>query len=181
MPITSSEIVQDDLQIDGRRYVRNMHTWSEGHTLTTAPRLVANVFDADAALLAEVPRLEVQEKEQELLRLEGLVIQGGDYVAARDSAILNTLDEVETFFAKRISNRLRTLSNFSIKRDVPVIIRFQSPLFESTPTRLAFLLGISNADANKLKSEVQALSIAVLGYSHDVPIYEDVPSLPRLP
>lgn len=174
MPIISSRIIQDDLQADLRRWVRNEHTFSEGIVRTPSPRLVANDFDADAALLIEVPQLEASEKSSEKTRLEALIINKHDYVETRDSAIFNTLDEMEEFFVKRVSNRLRELTNERIGLDVPVIILFKSPLFDSSAPRLASLLGVSNQLANSLKSQVQALTISVEGYSHAIPIYEDV-------
>lgn len=66
MPIIiSSEIVEDRIQIDGRRQIRERHTESDGLSHDVVYMAEADV-DVDAEMSARVPVLETQLTEAEL-------------------------------------------------------------------------------------------------------------------
>ena len=60
MPIVSSEIVADDAQADGRRYIREHHTDDAGVVHTFGPVLAPANTNAEAVMLARVPQIEAQ-------------------------------------------------------------------------------------------------------------------------
>lgn len=66
--IVSSEIVANDLQADGRRYITERHAFSDG-SIYDHYYLAAIDTDHNAAMLARVRQIEVQVAEAEGLQI----------------------------------------------------------------------------------------------------------------
>ncbi len=130
---------------------------------------------ADLAGLAaaKIPEIEAQEKDAELRRIYQSVIDGADYATERDAMLFNTVDELETFILKSTANLGRPMNNANIQSDVHKIIAFEV-VFQSSPARIGGLMGLSTGEANGFKGEVNALMIAVTGYTPTIPTFPEV-------
>lgn len=179
MAIISSVIEQQRLQRNGSTFVREAHTDHVGKQHKRAYRAPAG-SDINATMLARVPSLEADAKENELRQVYRHVIAGADWVTARDSLDWNTIDELETFVLKKVANRLRRndageLEPSILQNDIHEVIAFDT-LFQSSGPRINTLLGLGSvADANEFRARVQDLTLTVNNYDVEfLPIFEGV-------
>ena len=95
MTITSSEIVANDLQADGRRYIRERHTDDTGDT-HDAYYLAKVGTDHNAVMLARVAGIEAQIAETEAQQAENILLESAqakeeEYLRSRTDAERKTL------------------------------------------------------------------------------------------
>jgi len=172
MPITTSEILLDDLQGDGDRYLKYRWTFASGRHRTITARRPGG-WDAAAELADKIPVIDAEEKDIELREIETAIIDGADYTTTVNAAAENTLLEVETFLIKRMANLLPDLGNAAIQSDVHQLVAFNT-LFEKPNPELASMLGVSVGDANAFKSAFFGLFNGIQNYSHTVGPYPEV-------
>jgi len=172
MPITTSEILLDDLQGDGDRYLKYRWTFGSGRHRTTTVRRPGG-WDAAGELADKIPVIDAEEKEIELRQIEQTIIDGADYTTTVNAAAENTLLEVETFLIKRMANLLPDVSNESIQSDVHQLVAFDT-LFEKSASELGSMLGVPTGQANGFKSAFFGLFDGIDNYSHGVGPYPEV-------
>lgn len=91
MPIISSEIVANDLQADGRRYIRERHTDDTG-AVHGAYYLAGVGTDHNAVMLARVAGIEAQLAETAAYAVERILL---DSAQAKEEEYLRNVSDAE--------------------------------------------------------------------------------------
>ncbi len=159
MSVISSEIIEDSVQADGRRFVGFEFTF---HTAEKIIRrfMVEAAYDKNAGLSAMIPSIEVYKIEEEDAELIGQIEQST--LLALDVIPIHPETETESNRKRRI--RRKILRKIMKERDIKLARSVLYPIwywlkYESgyTAQQIANYLDISLAVLQKVNSRFQAI------------------------
>ena len=141
MPITSSVIIEDAVQIDGRRHCAERHTDHLG--LAHVVRYMAEAgADVAAAMSARVAQLDAQLVGQELQKDLALILSG-DYaeVTAQYASLSDVRAFLRAFYSTATGEQVGRMAGF---------------LLTLTDAQLRTLFNMTQTQVNQLKTRLQA-------------------------
>jgi len=141
MPITSSVIVEDAVQVDGRRHCAERHT--DHLAVQYFVRYMAEVgADVAAAMAARVPQLDAQLVEQELQKDLALILSGNYAgVTAQYAAIADVRAFLRAFYQTATGEQVGRMAGF---------------LLTLTDAQLRTLFNMTQTQVIQLKLRLQA-------------------------
>ena len=159
MPITISEIIENNFQSDGTRYISYRYTFQNGDIITFGSMQKPGNYDIDAGLITYATKAETQIVKREDSELMGLINAG-----------INPMDiepahpSTDTDIVKKRRFRRKLLRLIAMENDLKVIRKTLYPVwywlkFESgyTSQQIADYLNISLTVLQRINSRFQAL------------------------
>lgn len=150
MPITSQQIIEDDAQTDGRRYVIYELTDHLGKKHLTGVKLVQPAFDADADLIAQITIMEnflaLQEVRDAVNKAENLT--NPDKVSEH---------QAQEDFDRRVLGRMMLIINAHVFHAAYLMFQAVEIRSGTNPNARAAKLGITRDDYNLIASRFNSV------------------------
>ena len=172
MPITSQQVLSDETQADGRRWVIYQYTFDTAEVILHGPRLVPAGLDADAELLALIPRVEQDVESAEDSGYLGQV-ESGDIA---DPTTITPAHPSTDTAGDRQKRFRRKLLRYAFQLDNPkrvkamLLVVYQWVKAQGwTVTQVANYLGISEAKVAAMNQRMQAIEDNAAFLDADLP------------